>query len=57
MNKEIQDLFALRTWIEQVLQRENCEVTGTGVGLGCADVWFKMYGIEYFLSVKPVLKV
>lgn len=56
VNGDVEAMFNLRDWVENILKSNACEITGTGMGFGGGDIWFKHQGAEYFLTVKPVMK-
>lgn len=48
--------FNMRDWVKSALEAKGAEITGAGMGFGGADLWFKVEGHEFFLTVKPVNK-
>jgi len=47
--------FNLRDWLEAAITNHGAKVTGKGLGGGASDLWFKLEGMEYFVSIKPVV--
>lgn len=55
VNGDVEAMLNLRSWMQDILKSNDCEITGTGMGYGGGDIWFKHQGAEYFLTVKPVM--
>ena len=41
--------------MKEAIENKGGEITGSGMGMGGGDLWFKLEGFEYFVTVKPVM--
>lgn len=48
---ETETLLDVRQKLEKAIGQIG-RITGSGFGLGGADVWFEVDGVEYFMQVK-----
>jgi hypothetical protein len=55
-HNDVEAFFNLREWVASALKAKGAVMTGYGMGMGCADLWFNLDGAEFFLTVKPVMK-
>lgn len=53
---DIEALLNLREWLRKALEGNGAKSTGSGIGMGGADLWVELEGYEYFVHIKPVEK-
>jgi len=53
---DVEAFFALRDWMQKILEKNGCVVTDAGLGMGAADLGFRHQGAEFGLSIWPRVK-
>lgn len=53
---DIEAMFNLREWLENILKANGCELTDSGLGMGAADLGFKHQGASFGISIWPRVK-
>lgn len=51
---DLEAAINMRDWLKRTLEGAGAQITGSGMGFGAGDLWFKLEGHEYMASIKPV---
>lgn len=51
-----EQLLNMRTWLQKAIEAKGGKITGSGYGMGEADLDMELEGFDYSINIKPILK-
>ena len=52
---DLEAAINMRDWLQVAIEKAGAKVVGSGMGFGAGDLWFKLEGFEYMVSIKPIV--